>query len=263
LAKLQERRAGVEQGGDPLENEELSILRLAVADNEGKADSSPYEINGLSFQRLKGLCVLSSYYRPFVLCFDQTEFYGSDRALVNALGSGVEALHATVPNQLTIVTTNAANWASDMLPVMEQALRDRFSPAIALEGITETQARELIKARLADFQISETAATAFIEEGWLAARFTARREIGVRDLLITAAERFRALAKPTAEPRPKAPMAELFAIEVNKVRANKALYQYNQDCLMWFVQALADRLRISNVPAGEPINPYSYTCACL
>jgi hypothetical protein len=226
--------------GDPLETEELSILKLTTADNEGKADSSAYEINGLCFQRLKGLCVLSSYYRPFVLCFDQTEFYGSDKALVNALGSGVEALHAAVPNQLTIVTTNAANWASDMLPVMEQAYRNRFSPEISLEGITEAQARELIKARLTDFQVNDTAVSAFIADGWLRTRFTARREIGVRDLLITAAERFRALAKPAAKPRPKAPMAELFAVEVNKVRANKALHQYNQDCLMWFAAVLAE-----------------------
>ena len=78
--------------GDPLEVEELNILKLVVADNEGRPDSTAHEINDLCFRRLKGLCVLSSYYRPFVFCFDQTEFYGSDRALVNALGSGVESI---------------------------------------------------------------------------------------------------------------------------------------------------------------------------
>src|SRR5205823_1052247 len=112
--------------------------------------SSAHEINELCFQRLRGLCVLSSYYRPFIFCFDQTEFYGSDRALVNAFGKGIDALHATVPNQLTIVTTNAANWTDDMLRVMEPAYRNRFSPEIGLEGITADQAKELIKARLAD-----------------------------------------------------------------------------------------------------------------
>src|SRR5262249_22060373 len=97
--------------GDPLEIEELQVLKLLAADNEGRPDSSCREINELCFQRLKGLCVLSSYYRPFVFCFDQTEFYGSDKVLVNALAKGVEALYATVPNQLTMVTTNSANWA--------------------------------------------------------------------------------------------------------------------------------------------------------
>jgi hypothetical protein len=226
--------------GDPLESEELSILRLVAADNEGRADSSAYEINGLCFLRLKGLCILSSYYRPFVLCFDQTEFYGSDRALVNALGSGVEALHASVPNQLTIVTTNAANWANDVLPVMEPAYRNRFSPEISLEGITKDQARDLIRKRLEDFRINHAAVSQFADESWLGAQFGVLPQMGVRDLLIAAAKRFRALAQPTGEPQPRPPLADLFAIEANNIRANKALHRYNQDCLMWFVQALAE-----------------------
>jgi hypothetical protein len=228
--------------GDPLEAEELNVLKLTNADNEGKPDSSAQEINDLCFQRLKGLCVLSSYYRPFVFCFDQTEFYGSDRALVNALGKGVEALHATVPNQLTIVTTNATNWTEDVLPVMDPAYRDRFSrDEITLEGITANQAKDLIKHRLADFRVEETAVRKFIEEdGWLDAQFSGLRQIGVRDLLIAAAERFRTLAKPAAEPRRRTPLADLFAIEANKIRANEALHRYNQDCLMWFAQALAE-----------------------
>jgi hypothetical protein len=35
-------------------------------------------------------------------------------------------------------------------------------------------------------------------------------------------------------------LEDLFAIEVNTIRTNKALHQYNQDCLMWFAQALAE-----------------------
>jgi hypothetical protein len=224
---------------DPLEPEELTLLRLVTADNEGKPDCSAPEINALCFQRLKGLCVLSSYYRPFVFCFDQTEFYGTDKILVNALGMGVDALHATVPNQLTIVTTNAANWADEMHPLMEPGYRHRFSHEISLEGITAGQAEDLIRARLAEFQVDDAALMDFVGEGWLAAQYKELREIGVRDLLIRAAERFRALAKPSAKPRPKAPLADLFAIEVNKIRANKALHRYNQDCLMWFAEALA------------------------
>jgi hypothetical protein len=227
--------------GEPLEVEELNVLKLTNADNEGKPDSSAQEINDLCFRRLKSLCVLSSYYRPFVFCFDQTEFYGSDGALVNALGKGVEALYAIVPNQLTIVTTNATNWTEDVLPVMEPAYRDRFSKEITLEGITANQAKDLIKHRLADFRIEDTAVQKFIEEdNWLDAQFSGLRQIGVRDLLIAAAERFRNLAKPAAEPPQKIALADLFAIEANKIRANEALHRYNQDCLMWFAQALAE-----------------------
>lgn len=226
--------------GDPLEIEELNILKLVAADNEGRPDSSAHEINELCFQRIKGLCTLSSYHRPFVFCFDQIEFYGSDRGLVTALGKGVEALYATVPNQLTIVTTNANYWTTEVLPLMDTAYQNRFSPVISLEGITANQATDLIKARLADFQINDAAVFAFIGEGWLGAQFSRLLQIGVRDLLIAAAERFRALAKPSAKPRPKTPLVDLFAIEVNKIRANGALHRYNQDCLMWFAQALAE-----------------------
>jgi hypothetical protein len=226
--------------GDPLEVEELNIIKLVSADNEGKGDSSASEINDLCLQRIKGLCGLSSYYRPFVFCFDQTEFYGNDKDLVTALAKGVDALHASVPNQLTIVTTNATNWAEDVLPLMDSAYRNRFSNEISLEGITENQAKELIKARFENFQINDADVLSFIGEGWLSAQFNGLRQIGVRDLLISAAQRFRALATPSTKPRPRTLLPDLFAIEVNKIRANKALHRYSQDCLMWFAQALAD-----------------------
>src|ERR1700730_7098536 len=102
------------------------------------------------------------------------------------------------------------------------------------------QAKDLIKARLVDFQINDAAVLAFIGEGWLGAQFSGLRQIGVRDLLIAAAARFRRWAQPSAKPRPRTPLAALFAIEVNKIRANEALHRYNQDCLMWFARALAE-----------------------
>ncbi len=240
--------------GDPLEIEELQVLKLLAADNEGRPDSSSREINELCFQRLKGLCVLSSYCRPFVFCFDQTEFYGSDRVLVNALAQGVEALYATVPNQLTIVTTNSANWTHDVLPVMEPAFKNRFSPEIRLEGITVDQAKDLIQARLTGFRVDNAAILDFIGDGWLGAQFSVIPQIGVRDVLIAAAARFRVLARPSTEPRPKTPLADLFAIEVNKIRTNKVLHHYNQDCLMWFAQALAEGYE--NVAIRKPDNRY-------
>jgi len=237
----QEREAALKWlRAEPLEDEEISILQLRATDNEGRGDSSAQEINDLSFRRLKGLCALASYYRPFVFCFDQTEFYGGDKALVNALGKCIWDLHSSFPNQLTIVTTNANNWTEEILPFMQRAYQDRFSPEIQLEGITHEQAKELISQRLQDLQVTDAAVLHFIEDGWLGAQFSGLRQIGVRDLLIAAAARFRALAKPSGKPRSGTSLADLFAVEVNKIRANKALHQYNQDCLMWFAQALAE-----------------------
>jgi hypothetical protein len=226
---------------DPLETDELKILKLATADNEARGDSSAQEINDLSFRRLKGLCALASYYRPFLFCFDQTEFYGGDSALVHALAKCIWDFHFALYNQLTIVTANSTNWSAEILPYMQPALQDRFDDEkIMLEGITVDQAKELIGKRLRDFQIDDTDIQNFIGDGWLNTQFSSLPQIGVRSLLTKAAQRFRALAAPDAKPPQKTPLSDLFASEVNEIRANKALHRYNQDCLMWFAQALAE-----------------------
>src|SRR5262249_28510423 len=191
-----------------------------------------------SFRRLNGLCALASYYRPFVFCFDQTEFYGSDRDLVNALGKCIGDLHASFTNQLAIITTNANNWTEEVLPFMQPAYQNRFSREIMLEGINVEQAKELIGKRLRDFEVSDPAILDFIGEGWLGSQFNGLPELGARDLLMRAADRFQSLATPSAGPRQKIPLEDLYEIEVSKIRSNKALQQYSQDCLMWFVQVL-------------------------
>jgi hypothetical protein len=127
----------------------------------------------------------------------------------------------------------------EILPFMQRAYQNRFSPEIMLEGINLEQAKELITRRLRDFQIGDAAILDFFGEGWLGAQFSDLPELGVRDLLMRAADRFRSLAAPSAQPRQKISLADLYTIEVNKIRANKALQQYSQDCLMWFAQVLA------------------------
>ncbi len=129
---------------EPLESEEAALLRLDQADNDGNSDSSPQEINALSFRRLQGLCQLASYYRPFVFCFDQTEFYASDPALIKALGNAIDQFHVDLRNHLTIITANHENWVTDIRPHLATSHRDRLSPEIRLEGIDIRGARELI-----------------------------------------------------------------------------------------------------------------------
>jgi hypothetical protein len=69
--------------GEPLEADQVRALHLAAADNDGGGDASAREINDLCLRRLRGLCLLSSFFRPFVFCFDHTGFYGRDLELVN------------------------------------------------------------------------------------------------------------------------------------------------------------------------------------
>jgi hypothetical protein len=231
--------------GDPLESEEAAALGLRASDNDGTIDATASEINAVSLRRLQGLCALSSYYRPFLFCFDQTEVYGSDKGLAEALGNCISRMHAALPNHLTIVTTNSTNWTADIVPHMKPADQDRFSDEIRLEGIEREQSRILLAKRLQDFQLDDGVVEHFIEAAWLLSLFTAQPSIGVRRLLMRAAARFREFGRPHAPSEgPERPsklptMDETFAGEVNKVRAKPALHQYNQDCLMWFTQVLS------------------------
>jgi hypothetical protein len=228
---------------EPLEPEETSRLRLDKADDEGRGDATPQEINALSLSRLQGLCQLASYYRPFVFCFDQTECYSNDPTLIKALGNCIEQLYAELPNHLTVVTANQRNWITDIQPDLEPAQRDRLSSEIPLEGINKDGARELIEVRLRDCGIAANDIALFFADNWLEEIFSTLLELGVRALLMRAEERFRSLAHPNTAPRPRQTLDDLFQLELNGIRSQKALQAYNQDCLMWFAKDVGQAIK--------------------
>ena len=221
---------------EPLEDEEVALLRLDAADNEGRGDSSAQEINDLSFRRLRGLCLLASYYRPFIFCFDQTEFYSSDPALIKTLGNCLDQLYVDLHNHLTVITANQENWVTEVLPHVAPPQRQRIDPELQMEGIRIDGARELITERLNEYDLGADDIARFFADGWLEQVFDPIPELGVRALLNRAAERFRLLAQPSTPPPPKQTLDELFDTELNSVRSKKALLTYNQDSLMWFAK---------------------------
>ncbi len=235
---------------EPLEAEEVMLLRLDAADNDGQGDSSAEEINDLSFQRLSGLCQLASYYRPFVFCFDQTEFYASDPTLTKTLGNCIDKLYAELCNHLTVITANQGNWVEEILPKIDPPQRDRIDRELKLQGIRMEGARELITERLTESGLDADAIAGFFADGWLERVFDPLPELGVRAVLTRAAERFRTLAQPTKPPPPKQTLDELFKSAVNAVRSKKALMGYNQDALMWFVKDMGQGLE--KVSIGRP-----------
>jgi hypothetical protein len=237
--------------GEPLEGEEIGLLRFGQADNEGRGDSSAQEVNELSFRRLQGLCQLASYYRPFVFCFDQTEFYASDPALIKTLGNCIDQFYAELPNHLTVVTANQANWQAEILPHMAAPQQQRLSAEIRLEGITKHGARELIMERLKACALAPGKIARFFADDWLDQVFTPLPELGVRALLLRAAERFQMLAYPNKPAAPQPSLADLFHLEVNGVRSKKALQAYNQDCLMWFAKDIGQAM--SGVTVGRTV----------
>jgi hypothetical protein len=234
---------------EPLEADEVALLRIDAADNEGKGDSSAQEINDLSFRRLCGLCQLASYYRPFVFCFDQTEFYASDVGLIRTLGNCIDQLYVDLPNHLTVITANQENWVTEIQEHIAQPQRERMSSAITLEGIRIDGARELITERLREYGLDNGILEKFFADGWLDDVFTPIPELGVRALLMRAAERFRSL-QSNKPPAPKPSLDDLFRLEVNGVRAKRALLAYNQDCLMWFAKDIGRSF--SDIKIGRP-----------
>jgi hypothetical protein len=220
---------------EPLEPAQIELLRLAAADSEGRGDPEPYEINDLAFRRLQGLCQLASYYRPFLFCVDQTEFYASDRTLVRTLGNCLDQLYVDLANHLTVVTANQENWLREIAPHMSPPQQQRLSPEIRLEGIRKEGAHELVRKRLQEYGAEPPDVERFFGGGWLESLFSTLSELSVRALLERAAQRFRELVDPGRGTATRT-LADLFQSEVNGVRARKALHAYHQDSLMWFAK---------------------------
>jgi hypothetical protein len=227
--------------GEPLEPDETAEIGLARADNDAKAEMTTAETNELSFQRLAGLSRLAGFYRPFLFCFDQTEFYGTGPELIRVLGNCIEKIFAELPNQLTVITANQDNWTGQLKPGIEPPHRDRFSPPIQLESITIGQAKELIRNRLTSVGLDFRHVEEFYGPTWLTSLFEPGR-MSVRNLLQRSAERLRELQNEPPPPikPPQVRIEELFNIQVNQVKSKVALQSYSQDALMWFSQDLAD-----------------------
>jgi hypothetical protein len=228
---------------EPLEQEEVEQLGLKQADNDARGDASPQEINALSVHRLQGLCQLASYYRPFLFCIDQTEFYASDPLLIRTLGNCFDQFYVNLHNHLTVVTANQANWITDVLPHMAAPQQQRLSREIFLEGINISGARELIMERLKQCAVGQADIARFFADEWLGQVFSSLPEIGVRALLILAGERFQTLAHPSTQPAPRPALDDLFQLELNGIRSKKALQAYNQDCLMWFAKDMGQAIK--------------------
>jgi hypothetical protein len=241
--------------GEPLEPDEVAEVGLATADNDAKAEMTTAETNELSFHRLAGLCRLAGFYRPFLFCFDQTEFYGTSSELIRIFGNCIEKIFAELPNQLTVVTANQDNWTEQLQPGIEPPHRDRFSPAIQLESIIVGQAKELIRNRLVSVGLDFRHVEEFYGPTWLTGSFESGR-MSVRNLLQRSAERLRELRNEPPLPRKPAQVQieELFNIQVNLVKSKPALQSYSQDALMWFTQDLATNvtgIRVETVKANK------------
>jgi hypothetical protein len=161
-----------------------------------KADAPWEERNRCCFERIRDLFQIAAYYRPFLLCFDQTELYGSGHELARSLGMVLSRLRRETKNHLTIVTGNQFVWNERVLAHFEVADQHGLDDPIHLEGVREAQARELLSARLEAWKIPKPEQEQFLGD-WLPQLFDSTPMRGARHVLREASLRWSNPAPPT------------------------------------------------------------------
>ncbi|MGQ0591832.1 MAG: hypothetical protein ACT4QB_04065 [Gammaproteobacteria bacterium] len=134
--------------GESIDEEDAKPMGLKAA-NCPRSDMTAGQLNELCMNRILDLCRLAGFYRPFILCFDQTENYGKNPDLAKALGICIEVITREARNQMTVFTANAVPWNDAIRVHWEGAHLARLSHPFEMEGLDRVQAREL--ARLSRF----------------------------------------------------------------------------------------------------------------
>lgn len=198
--------------------------------------------------RLLDLCALAGLFRPFLICFDQTETYGQRPDLARAFGNLVADLFQEAPNQMTVVTANEDKWKRDIRPHVDNAHLERFGWPRYLEEITPEQSAELAKRRLEFCGVDGSDVQRFIDPAWLQ-RAVPPGGVSVRRFLEEAAHRFATLSRQEEGPEELADLLKSEKIEMTG--QGRKLRQYQGDLYRW---ALLDVPRATR--AGFGANSY-------
>ena len=226
--------------GDPIDEEVAKVLGIRPA-VVPRADQSAGELNELAKSRVLDLCRLAGFYRPFLICFDQTETYGKTPELARALGTVITDLTDEAHNQLTLMTVNLDPWEKRLRVHWEQASLDRFiKPFLMLESISPNQARELAEHRLATFAIDAPARKDFWgNRDWFEDLFEKQEAMTVRSFLHHCSARWTeatAIKRPVAQP---ADLKRLFTRYVDKTSVKPRRLVFDRDTFYWLVAELA------------------------
>ncbi|MFQ3578491.1 MAG: hypothetical protein SNJ52_05715, partial [Verrucomicrobiia bacterium] len=128
---------------------------------------SPQDLDALSQHRLRDLCTLGSFSRPFVFAFDQTEVYARSEHLAREVGAQIAEIQSTFRNQLTLLTANESVWHRGLMHAFEPADAQRFGRPILLHGISLPQARELVGVKMRSVGHDPATISEFLKNGWL------------------------------------------------------------------------------------------------
>lgn len=219
----------------PLDPNEGGALGLRFADLPDT--DMPYEArNERCFERFADLLALGSFYRPFVLAFDQTELYGASPALARSLGVVLSRLRREVPNHLAVVTANTHVWRTSVRPHFEVADAHALQPSlIELHGMNEAQATALIAARLEQSALVPEARRTFCASV-VPELYGERVERSARDILRGARAEWHS---QQGKPRPADAQGDLQAVfrgYQERLAATPRPFYFDSGVLQWAVQ---------------------------
>ena len=226
--------------GGSIDEQEADNIGIQSIDIPG-SEMSATSISELCKQRIIDFCRLASFYRPFVLCFDQTENYGLDVSLARALGVCIETLCREAENQMTVVTANLKPWNEKIAPHLDDAHIDRLSdPPHQLIGLTRQQAEELIHLRLKGWQVDKEAKKHILDSKWLNEWYKDASEIGIRRFLKDCSKRWldfhnKSTVKPTLD--------DLYEMSLADVKSQPKKQVFNLDALYWLVLIFGNSLK--------------------
>jgi hypothetical protein len=191
------------------------------------------QLNELCINGILDLCRLAGFYRPFVLCFDQTENYGKDLDLAKSLGKCIEVITREARNQMTVFTANAVPWNDAIRVHWQGAHLDRLSHTVELEGLDRLQARDLVTLRLQVCQAPTSRIAGFLDGGKRIDKIVGEKDrIGIRSFL-------KFCARSWEGPVPlRLSLGDLFREYCDKVASQPRRLEFNRDILHWLVQEL-------------------------
>ncbi len=232
-----------------IEDTEFTALNLRMA-NVPQANQSVRERNQVAKNRVLDLCSLATFFRPFLICFDQTENYGRSPELARSLGCLITDLADEAKNLCTLMSTNQDPWEKRLSVNWEEAHLDRLEkPYLALSGIDQSQARDLITLRMEQFQIEPHVQKRFLADAWLAEFFHEQKEANVRQLLARCSMQWREGKQAVAQDSPSDSLPQLYEHYQDNIRVQPRRLVYDRDALYWFVCELPKGL--SNIAMGE------------
>lgn len=227
----------------PREIEATKPIGLHVTDG---VDSglAPAARNALARSRVLDILALARLFRPFVLCFDQTEVFGRVLGLARAFGSLLSDLVQGEGAHLTVVTANNDVWESQLVHSFERADRDRIAPRLEMLGLTIEQGRELALQRLKQTRLPADLQDQVLAPAWLEGQFS----IGLlspREFLRRCERRYEDVvpSAPAQPAKPEMMLVELFAHERKALLADpRELTDYRYDVLRWALLDVPSRM---------------------